>query len=799
MSPTRISPAERFAGCEWAALPLLQSVRQNDEIDAVPVPPEPCVVHEYTLLQTTQVIGREAELMMLDSWVSDPAARFASARVLCIVAIGGMGKSALAWKWFHQRAAEAMKPLDGSFWWSFYEADAGFDRFIIRALAYCSGRTVEVVEALSPVDREHQLLALVDRKSFLLVLDGLERVLIAYSSLDFAHLVDEDLDERTLNKVAGAWGLPEEARDTFIRQHRLRKTIDPRVGNFLRKLAKARMARMLVTTRLFPADLQTITGHELPQTAAWFLRGMEKADALALWREMGVSDGNANLEKLFTAIDHYPLLIRALAGEVASHRPAPGNFDAWQRAHRDFDPFSLPLVKAKSHVLAHALGNISEEARDLLQTVAAFRSPVDYDTLAAMFVHRRRWPETRLDAILTELEDRGLLGWDRGRSNRYDLHPIVRGVVWSGLDQITRKAVYGTLERHFSVLQAVEEAVGTLEEATPVIELFNVLVGLGRFESAANLYFDRIQPGAFTFADAGIQHVNIAMLESLFPKGLDRPPKVSESLVPAVLSQLGYAYQLSGRLTDAREAYSRALVSGGIPSLAHRHISEVALPAGHIREALDRARAAIEERDSLSIKYDVAQHMLCEATMGKEIAVSESPLCFEQAFSIAQYLLWQGRSKPAANLARRYTASRHSTERISMALVLAEAGLSAGELAGIPTLLANVLREARAKNLVEPELRGLRCLAELYRRLGQYAQSRSFLEDLAEPAARGPYRLIQAEAALVLAELERDCGNYEAATAAVIAARAHAWCDGPPYAYHCALDRAQRLLAELSG
>ena len=41
--------------------------------------------------------------------------------------------------------------------------------------------------------------------------------------------------------------------------------------------------------------------------------------------------------------------------------------------------------------------------------------------------------DLELDAALNVLEDRGLLGWDR-RANRYDLHPIVRGVAWNGLD-----------------------------------------------------------------------------------------------------------------------------------------------------------------------------------------------------------------------------------------------------------------------------------------------------------------------------------------------------------------------------
>ena len=134
--------------------------------------------------------------------MNDPASTFAAARILSVVAIGGMGKSALTWKWFHEHAPRVMAPLAGRFWWSFYESDAGFDRFVSTALGYCSGQTPEAVAALSPLDRENQLLGILDRQPFLLVLDGLERILIAYSNLDFAHLADEELDERTANRVA---------------------------------------------------------------------------------------------------------------------------------------------------------------------------------------------------------------------------------------------------------------------------------------------------------------------------------------------------------------------------------------------------------------------------------------------------------------------------------------------------------------------------------------------------------------------------------------------------------------------
>ena len=64
--------------------------------------------------------------------------------------------------------------------------------------------------------------------------------------------------------------------------------------------------------------------------------------------------------------------------------------------------------------------------------------------------------EHELDKVLTELEDRGLVGWDK-RANRYDLHPIVRGVVWSGLGDDTRRGVYKSLHAHFEALPMIDD------------------------------------------------------------------------------------------------------------------------------------------------------------------------------------------------------------------------------------------------------------------------------------------------------------------------------------------------------
>jgi len=420
-------------------------------VSDIPSPPEAFIAHPYTLLQTHRLVGRQQELNLLTDWVAKPDSDIYKAHILNIVAVGGMGKSALTWKWFNDIAPQEMKPLAGRMWWSFYESDATFENFVTRALAYVTHRPLNEVQQIPAPDRETQLLAALDCEPFLLVLDGLERILIAYARMDAAHLSDDGYDKHTANFVANAFGLPASVAQSFTGEHRLRKTADPRAGSFLRKLAKVRASRILVSTRLYPADLQAGTGASLPGCYAFFLSGLSDDGALELWRAFGVTGSRDTLLPLFNRVGNHPLLIQALASEVAQYRPAPGDFERWLRGNPDFNPFSLPLVQVKSHVLEFALRGLDDEAKQVLRTIAAFRMPASYDTLAALIstikvqpkrrgwldalIGKRQEPETiseqELDAILVELEDRGLVGWDK-RANRYDLHPIVRGVVWSG-------------------------------------------------------------------------------------------------------------------------------------------------------------------------------------------------------------------------------------------------------------------------------------------------------------------------------------------------------------------------------
>ncbi|MDQ3919051.1 MAG: DUF4062 domain-containing protein, partial [Acidobacteriota bacterium] len=571
-------------------------------VSDIPAPPEPFIAHPYTLLQTHRLVGRRPELNLLTDWVAKPDSDVYRARILNVVAVGSMGKSALTWKWFNDIAPQEMKPLAGRMWWSFYESDATFENFVTRALAYVTRRPLSEVQQTPAPDRESQLLQALDHEPYLLVLDGLERILIAYARMDAAHLSDDDYDKQTANFVANAYGLPASAAQSFTGEHRLRKTADPRAGNFLRKLSNARASRILVSTRLYPADLQSMTDNPLPGCFAAFLPGLADDDALELWRAFGATGARDSLLPLFQRADNHPLLIQALASEVSRYRPAPGDFEAWRRAHPDFNPFGLPLVQVKSHVLASALYGLDDKAHQVLRTVAAFRMPASYDTLAALLIGKRKRPcrdERELDQVLTELEDRGLVGWDK-RANRYDLHPLVRGVVWNGLSDDARRGVYTSLHAHFEAVPMIDNylEVNSLEDLTPAIELYNTLIGLGRYDEALKIFRDRLGSATLYRLSAGRQRVEL--LEMMFPDGLDWLPRLSNVDAQVItLSSLSQGYQFTGHLKRAAALSRRAnsidlkMKRSDSQLIGLNNLSHILRISGELYEAETAARRAL--------------------------------------------------------------------------------------------------------------------------------------------------------------------------------------------------------------
>ena len=167
----------------------------------------------------------------------------------------------------------------------------------------------------------------------------------------------------------------------------------------------------------------------------------------------------------------------------------------------------------------------------------------------------------------------------------------------------------------------------------------------------------------------------------------------------------------------------------------------------------------------------------------------------------AQRALWLGEPAAALSFADRAWELAHKTryERdfIRAARLQGSAALGLTDFIKADERLHHALTRARAVNFVEEQLPAFVALAELRRRQKDLKAARELLDDVREPAERGPYPLFHADAFNVLAQIERDAGNHAAAVDAATKAYRLAWCDGEPYAYHWGLVAARKHLREL--
>jgi len=789
-------------------------------VSDIQTPPDAYVAHPYVLLDSAAVVGRQEELDLLTDWTTAAANELAAVRVMVIVAIGGIGKSALTWKWFSDIAPEEMLPLAGRMWWSFYESDATFENFVVRALAYVRRMALEEALSIPAAEREQQLLDALDKEPFLICLDGLERIMVAYARSDAPSMQDDTLDVDAENFIRAMPGAPEYAVESMASRKRLRKTTDPRAGAFLRKLSRVRASRILISTRLYPAELQSVTGVELNGCKAVFLGGLKDHDAVALWRALGVRGRRDTLLDIFRTVDNYPLLIRILAGEVASFRPAPGDVDAWLKENPTFDPFRIPLIQRKTHILQFAQRGLSPKARQVLMTLAAFRMPASYDILADMFLGENGTfvRPSELHEALSEIEERGLAGWDR-RANRYDLHPVVRGVVWHGLNRVGREIVLEKLHDHLATLPPLPNVrTPSVDDFTPAIELYHTLIALGRHDEAYVFYRRNLH-------NQMVHHMSrfrdgAQILESLFPEGIDRPPLLADNLNRySATWTLAYCYAYLGEPARIFAVWPR-LIEEAEPrdkAAAIHNYGDALVTMGRLVEAekfFTECLGVLEKSDVAKLSGYRSQLAAIATYRGDFEAADQGFQGAMQAFAeirrfthpgdfgaITKYfehLVLQQKLDEARRLARRAMSLASTTEIVQIRIYALEMfGWSAmfdGAYRDAATAFADALTRAREIGGSMSETSLMLAFAELYHSKGEPDRARDALADSWEPLQRGLLRVMHANACNILAEVEHATGRlHEAAQAASFAYRL-AWCDGPPYSLMHELERSRGML-----
>jgi len=762
-----------------------------------PLPPRPWFVHPYPLQK--HFTGRVKEREVLTDWLAND-----SRSVLVMEAIGGMGKSAVTWAWLQRdvlgfplpgaapdacaapdgtRLPHTTKP-DGTFWWSFYEGKSSFASFVADALTYASGGKVDLKTVPSLYDRTQALVNLLARHRYLLVLDGFERVLRAYCGMGAAYEGDRPAEDAPADILA---------------------CVDPIAGSFLQACCQAATrSRVLMTTRLFPKELNSLAGCRREE-----LKGFQPDDAVAFFHAHGIKGARHEIEAACAPYEYHPLALRLLAGIALKDRKNPSDIRAVGKP-----PVLADLKARQHHVLEAAYNTLGRKKRQLLSRIAAFRSPVQYDAIKAISTV----PEDKLDDALGELESRGLLFVNRER-NRYDLHPITRSYVYDRLGRRSRTGTHKRLCKYFAAApQPDKDGIQTIDDLQPVIELYHHTAGVGHYDAAWVLYAERLREHLVWRQTA--YPVVVELMLSLFTDGdVTKQPRIhTKRWHGTAMNELAGAYLFTGQtrrslavltlaLENAKEREHAEDAATALCNMAMTHMrlgelkeaEECLKDIGSSYGSLVRAELFIRLgrfedasrfiwgagwisgngpplmlalKAMLELTKDENESALRSATSAEDASVKGS------VGILVAFSRWL-RGKALTRLASSASAPRRD-ELLTQAKV---------------DLDSCMLQSGRARLLTE-QVNAALVMAEWQQVKGDMRQARMLAESALLLADRCEYRLCQADIHNFLAQQDLDEGKRDSGRVHAETAKERAWCNGPPYCYMPALIEAERLLKE---
>ncbi len=770
---------------------------------STPTPPDFYAVTDY--IGRHDFIGRTAQLQLLSDWAKPSD----STSILLFEAIGGSGKSMLTWEWTTKHATVVRSDWAGRFWYSFYEKGAVMQSFCQHALAYMTQQPLKTFAQKTTAEMRVELLAQLHRRPWLLILDGLERVLVAYHRIDAAEVPDEEVNRPT---------------DKILDRNPCDAIRDDDT-KLLRALAGAAPSKILVSSRLIPRVLLNEAGIPLPGVKPLVLPGLDEVDAEELLRSCGVRGSSADIRYyLKTYCDNHPLVIGVLAGLINSPGPHRGNFDAWAT-----DPAygaklnlaSLDLIQSRNHILRSAIDTLEPASRQLLSILALLSNAVDYETVAAFnphFLSKPSSPHREASENLTEtiqdLEHRGLLQYDP-HTNRYDLHPVVRGVAAGGMKTEDKERYGKRVVDHFSSQpHNPYEQVRTMDDVENGLHVVRILLKLGHHQQAAYAFRGDLAR-ALLFNLEGFVEA-LSLLSMFFPTGWDQPQKdLNASDVYYLANAAGLALTYYGESQKALGPYEVSLrVIMEIKSWDHIRSAVINIAwnlnaQNLLAKALRLHRLALtfatEREDDEGIflsrmfvfgsQSELGQWQDADATwwmldpMGRNWGLAAyRPGTAEEMFAWFQFFqgtLHESHLTAAANLAE------HSGNRITLRRIHRLRGywlLEQGEWELAAASFDQAVTMARDRGLLDEASET--CLALTKIHLGQLKGDDASSEAKRLAGVRQP-------AHRHLALLWQAIGDFKQAKGHALKAYEWAWADGEPYVHRYQLTKTTELLKEL--
>jgi len=547
--------------------------------------------------------------------------------------------------------------------------------FCVTALQYITRRPRSELLARPIAELVEDLLFHLRAKPFLLVLDGLERVLAAYNRSDAAQLADDEAEASE-----GATGkLPTDC-------------IRPADDELLGLLRTAAPSKILISSRLMPRALLNRMGQPVPGVRHLLLRGLDPRDAEQMLREAGVT-GDA--ERMRRYLDEkfgcHPLLVEIVGGLVLNYMKAPGQFDRWVDDPAGGGAVNLadPDIKQRrTHILRLAFDGLDENTRELLTRIAMISSATTWEVVAALNpvlpppleeleaptppnalgdsytdywrrelvgtrtrnqrseverhiaerqrVRRERYEPARqahadylaeqakyqqsaevrgaepwLNAALADLVRRGLLQRERGTAN-FDLHPVVRGYAVASLGAEARARTGKFVADYFAARPVpVWDTVMLLQDLAAPIQMVQTLNLAGQTSAAWEVTCGGLGSALFRLER---HHEMLALLRPLFPRGWLHPPEGVADLT-VVAAAAAISLKAIDRIDGAtvQEVFGiQNEISRGVNAELSLRLTNHAATARQL-QALARARRILDLAQAVAVAAaDTRQIAWCE-------------------------------------------------------------------------------------------------------------------------------------------------------------------------------------------
>lgn len=815
-----------------------------------PIPTPPAFYAEPPYIGSHEFVGRDAQLDTLSDW----AAPADSHPVLLFEAIGGTGKSMLTWEWATKHSTEVRKDWAGRFWYSFYEKGAIMADFCQRALAYITNQPLKEFRKKKTAELGDQLLHHLQARPWLLVLDGLERVLVAYHRFDAAQVADDQVDA-SKDQIA--------KRDPCA-------AIRPEDDDLLRTLAAAAPSKLLITTRLTPRVLLNPSSQGIRGILRVPLPGLRPADAEQLLRNCGVTGDSQEIQNyLKSHCDCHPLVTGVLAGLINNYLPDRGNFDAWaadSAGGGQLNLANLDLVQKRNHILLAALAALPEKSHQLLSTLSLLSEAVDFPTLSAFNPHLtpepekveepvrpeddewwdimsdeekaelqedyeddlRRWNEyerafkawqqqslsaaQELSETVRDLERRGLLQYDH-QSKRHDLHPVVRGVAAGGLRQEDKERYGQRVVDHFSQQTHIPyQEAETLEDVRYGIYVVRTLLQMGRHQQACDAYLGILCNPLLFNLEAYAEVLSVE--RPLFPHGWSTiPDNVREISATHLANDAAIALREIGELEEALAAYG-AIITHRLRREDWGRMQNTLRGVAGVLASMNRLGKvewlSLLNLELASLQEDKTRLFLARHSRFRQLTRLGR---FAEAESVWQILDPMGRDWPRSayrpgdveeNYARfRFRQGALKEEHLTHAERLARGGKNRGTVRSLHSLRGEWRIEQGQWALAAESLHEAVRMAREVGKVDLASEAmlclaKFHLGQLAAPRDEAE-QLSQGKSLPheTLAELWLAIGDLGQAKKHALAAYKLAWADGEPYVYRYRLNKARDLLVQL--